>query len=130
MIMSNAVSKNSRTIHRRMHPTRKMAQAEVVFMQVAASCLAGHYERAVEELSALVKKDKPRGQSWEQEHLIWYFLGVASGGLEQKEEALASYKRAVELVPRHGPSLKALQRMLCNRRGRSLAEVRTATIWC
>ena len=80
------------------------------FIRAAASCLANDHERTVEILSALVKTDQNIAHNWEQEHLIWYFLAKANEELGRKD-AIAQYKRALEIVPTHGPSLTALQRL-------------------
>ena len=95
----------------RLHPANKVAKVQADFIRAAANCLAGHYGQAVEQLSALVKTQDPNEEHWNQEHLIWYFLGRANEALGQKQDAIASYRKALALVTTHGPTLRALQRL-------------------
>ncbi len=42
----------------------------------------------------------------------WYHLGNAHARLERPDGAVASYRRALEIDPAHGPVYKALSRTL------------------
>ena len=107
----------------RRYPQQEVEQLEVAFVRGALRCLSGLYQEAVARLRPLAEEDSERKRTWGQEHLIWYFLAKAQAGLGQNAEAMDSFRQALEIVPTHLPSLKALQSMGDERAEAIIAEL-------
>ena len=104
-------------------PKTETSRVELDFILSAADYSAGRYEQAIKNLSRLAREAKKVKQRWGDEHLIWYFLGKSQEATGQSAQAAGSYKKALEIVPNHLPSLEALQESGDKRASEVLSEL-------
>ncbi|HWR97019.1 MAG TPA: O-antigen ligase family protein [Candidatus Methanoperedens sp.] len=83
-------------------------QARVDFLRGAAHVLGGRPEEGLRTLRQLIGEVRPADTPWGQTHLPWYYMGRGQEELGRVEDAVRSYRTAVDLVPGHLPSLRRL----------------------
>jgi len=88
------------------------------FVRAAAALRTGAAAEAVRRLEALAARRDEAAGAWRQRHLIWYFLGLAREELGETDGAVSAYKRAIEIVPTHRPTLLRLARLRPGARSR------------
>ncbi len=77
------------------------------FVKGAGALLAGNIKSGLKLLEPLVEKS----EQWRQRHLIWHYLGMAYENVDEKQKAIAAYRKVIKLVPSHLPALTRLSRL-------------------
>ncbi|MBN1256641.1 MAG: O-antigen ligase family protein [Planctomycetes bacterium] len=82
------------------------------FLQAALMVKLEQYEAGLTALNSLITKSESKlVKVWIQEHLLYYFAGLALENLGRPEEALLTYAKALSLCPRHLPSARNSARL-------------------
>lgn len=78
------------------------------FTEGAAAILSGDVAQGVRSLESMTQSDDKAVNVWRQRHLVWYYLGLGYDRLNSPAQALAAYRRVVELVPAHEAALRRI----------------------
>ena len=87
---------------------KSMEKLRAGFIRGAGAILCDRTEEGIKRLEALAERDDEAAQIWPQRHLIWYYLGLGREKLGEGTKAAEEYRKVIESVPTHGPSLRRL----------------------
>lgn len=81
------------------------------FVEAVAQIKAGQSVEPREALESLGSRDDEDFHNWRQRHLVWYYLGRAEEMQGSKSRAREHYRRVLEAVPNHLPSLLRMREL-------------------
>lgn len=79
-----------------------------IFVDGAASILAGQTAEGIGTLEALALRTDDEAATWRQRHLVWYYLGIGYSQQQQQARAEMAFRRVIEIVPAHYDALQRL----------------------
>ncbi|MBM4045553.1 MAG: hypothetical protein FJ279_10595 [Planctomycetes bacterium] len=81
------------------------------FVRSAGAIRAGQTQEGIAKLLALAERKDEAVTVWRQRHLIWHYLGLGYERAGEREKAVGSYERVLEVLPTHRPSLLRLREL-------------------
>lgn len=89
-------------------PDEARGRRKIGLVTGALQIRAGRTASGVKTLLEVAHRKRDEGEHWRLEHLVWHFIGRGHEHENRVPEAVAAYRRAVEIVPTHRASLERL----------------------